>query len=181
MQFEGEEFGRFIKALEFSAEKHKKQLRKGEERTPYINHPIQVAKTLWEAGETSFTLLVGALLHDTIEDTQTTPEEIETLFGKDVLDLVLEVTDDKNLPYQERKRLQIVNAPHKSVEGKLLKLADKICNINDLVQSPPDWTSERKLQYLEWAAKVVEGLRGVNAILEAKFDALYQKGKSFFL
>lgn len=172
-------FEAFLKAVAFAAEKHKKQLRKGEEKVPYINHPIQVAQTLWEAGEIDMNLLVAALLHDTIEDTQTTPEEIESIFGKEVLSIVLEVTDDKQLDYRVRKQLQIEHAPHKSTSAKLLKLADKTCNVRDLTLTPPqNWSEERRLQYFEWAEKVVSGLRGNNNTLENLFDDWLAKGKA---
>ncbi len=114
-----------LKALAFAAEKHRFQKRKDTAGTPYINHPIDVALTLAETGEeTDEDLIVAAILHDTIEDTQTSPEEIVEQFGYAVLNLVLEVTDDKNLPKEERKKLQIMNASKKSESARKLKLAD---------------------------------------------------------
>ena len=116
-------------------------------------------------------LLQAAILHDTIEDTQTTPEEIERAFGKRVRRLVEEVTDDKKLPKAERKRLQIEHAPALSKKARCIKLADKICNLRDLVASPPDgWDLERRLAYLEFSRKVVAGCRGANPALERLFD-----------
>lgn len=118
--------------------------------SPYINHPIRVAEALWSIGEVrDMTLLIAAVLHDTIEDTDTTHNEIRTGFGEDVLALVLEVTDDKTLPKQTRKQLQIEHAPNISRRAKILKLADKICNVTDVVHSPPSvWTKKRKQEYL---------------------------------
>jgi len=171
--------GSILKALRFSAKKHNDQRRKDEKASPYINHPIQVAETLWSVGGVrDVNLLVAAILHDTIEDTDTTPEEIRVEFGDEVLSLVLEVTDDKSLPKQVRKQLQIEHAPHKSDKAKLLKLSDKINNVDDMVQSPPStWSLERKQEYLLWTEKVVAGLRGVNPKLEDCFDELLAKGK----
>jgi guanosine-3',5'-bis(diphosphate) 3'-pyrophosphohydrolase len=171
--------GLILKALRFSASKHNDQRRKDSKSSPYVNHPIQVAETLWRVGEVrDVTLLLAAILHDTIEDTATTPEEIQAEFGGYVLALVLEVTDDKSLPKQARKQLQIETAPHKSHDAKLLKLADKICNVDDIVHSPPsDWTLERKKEYLLWTEKVVAGLRGASPRLENLYDALLAEGK----
>ena|ERR1043166_1349451 len=167
-----------LKAISFAADKHSFQKRK-DDVTPYINHPINVALTLAEIGkEKDDDLIIAAILHDTIEDTMTTPEEIENLFGKKVLGIVLEVTDDKNLPKEERKRLQVLHAQHKSVEAKKLKLADKICNITDIIHLPPsDWNNKRKLDYLSWAEDVMQGLKGVNVALENHLTQLIEKGR----
>jgi guanosine-3',5'-bis(diphosphate) 3'-pyrophosphohydrolase len=174
-----ESTGLILKALRFSAEKHSDQRRKDSKASPYINHPIQVAETLWTAGNVrDVTLLVAAILHDTIEDTATSPDEIRQNFGEDVLALVLEVTDDKSLPKQVRKQLQVEHAPHKSRNAKLLKLADKLSNVSDILGSPPrDWSLERKREYLLWTEKVVAGLRGVNPGLERRYDELLSEGK----
>lgn len=162
----------FLKAMKFSAEKHRNQRRKDEQESPYINHPIEVANVLWTVGDVyDVTTIVGALLHDTIEDTNTTPEEILNNFGKDVLALVLEVSDDNSLPKKERKIKQIKKASFLSFRAKQLKLADKICNITDIANSPPqNWSWQRRVDYLEWADSVIAGLRGVNAKLETYFD-----------
>ena len=173
---------RLMKALSFAADKHRFQRRKDTAETPYINHPINVALTLLEkGGEDNNDLLIAAVLHDTIEDTQTTPEEIENQFGKAVLDVVLEVTDDKNLPKEERKRLQVVHAPHRSTLAKKLKLADKICNVYDIVNHPPgNWSVERKLNYLAWAEDILAGLKGTNALLEEHLSTLIKEGRQVF-
>jgi guanosine-3',5'-bis(diphosphate) 3'-pyrophosphohydrolase len=179
MEF-SENTGWLIKALHFSADKHRYQRRKDRARSPYINHPIEVAHVLWEVGNVrEISVILAALLHDTIEDTQTLPEEISGLFGDEVLALVLEVTDDKSLPRDERKRLQIELAPHKSPGAKLIKLADKTCNLHDLVASPPQvWSAGRRREYLKWTEQVVAGLRGTNPALEAHYDRELAKGKS---
>ena len=171
--------GLILKAIRFSAEKHNDQRRKDARSSPYINHPIQVAETLWTVGDVrDSALLVAAILHDTIEDTATTSEEIRENFGEEVLALVLEVTDDKSLPKQVRKQLQVENAPHKTREAKLLKLADKINNLNDIIKSTPsNWSLERKQEYLLWTEKVVAGLRGASPKLESYYDAVLAKGK----
>jgi (p)ppGpp synthase/HD superfamily hydrolase len=167
--------GILLEALVFAAHKHRDHRRKDPDHSPYINHLIDVAELLWRVGGMrDTTLLVAAVLHDTIEDTHTSPDEIRSAFGQQVLDLVLEVTDDKQLPKAERKRLQVEHAPHKSALAKQLKIADKISNVRDILKSPPpDWPTERCQEYMDWARQVVDGLRGSNPALEAEFDRLY--------
>jgi len=174
-----ENFGSILKALRFSAEKHNDQRRKDSRSSPYINHPIQVAETLWSVGGVrDEAVLVAAILHDTIEDTATSADEIRSLFGEDVLGLVLEVTDDKSLSKETRKQLQVEHAPHKSPGAKLIKLADKLCNIHDILHFPPeDWSLERKQEYLLWSEKVVQGVRGSNPGLEARYDEELKAGR----
>lgn len=168
-----------LRALEFAALRHRNQFRKGLNKVPYINHPIQVASLLANnADETDAGLLVAAILHDVIEDTVNSVEEranlsnlIGEMFGETILSLTLEVTDDKTLDKKERKRLQVENAPHKSVNAKKLKIADKIMNIRDIAENPPvDWDLGRISEYFDWAENVVAGLRGVNQKLEEMFD-----------
>lgn len=167
---------KLIAAIAFAADKHRHQRRKDHEGSPYINHPISLANVLAnEAGVEDERVLVAAVLHDTVEDTETTEQELLRVFGKDVADIVMEVTDDKDLPKDERKRLQIEHAAHISRRAKLVKLADKICNVRDIVTSPPaDWPLERKQAYFDWAKAVVDCMRGVHPGLEAIFDAAYQ-------
>jgi (p)ppGpp synthase/HD superfamily hydrolase len=165
------DFTLFLKALRFATIKHQNQLRK-DGTTPYIIHPIEVTQILWETGAVrDLATLLAALLHDTIEDTGTQPEEIQQEFGQEVLSLVQEVTDDKSLPKAERKRLQVEHAPHKSPRARQIKIADKINNIQAITHTPPkDWPYQRKHEYLEWSEKVVHGLRGHNPALEALYD-----------
>jgi (p)ppGpp synthase/HD superfamily hydrolase len=171
--------GLILKAMRFAAEKHIDQRRKDSKSSPYINHPIQVAETLWTIGGIRDTaVLVASILHDTIEDTDTKPEEIREAFGEEVLALVLEVTDDKSLPKHVRKQTQVDTAPHKTRKARLLKLADKICNVQDILLTPPeDWSLERRQEYLLWTEKVVAGLRGANTELEHRYDELLVSGK----
>jgi len=161
-----------LHALAFAAERHRRQRRKDAEASPYINHPIAVAAVLADAGQvTDESLLVAAVLHDTVEDTETTFDELTARFGAPVADLVREVTDDKSLPKQRRKQLQIEHAASASARAKQLKIADKICNLRDIASSPPaDWPVARCREYLDWAQAVVAGCRGVNAALDRTFD-----------
>lgn len=163
-----------IQAINFAAKKHSTQKRKGADEQPYINHPLEVLNLLINVGiMEDYNILIAAVLHDTIEDTETTEEEITELFGANVCEMVLEVTDDKSLPKAERKQLQIKHAPHLSDGAKYIKLADKISNIRDVTENPPDgWSKERRLEYVEWGEKVIDGLRGVNSNLEKYFDEL---------
>ena len=165
-------FALVVEALAFAAAKHRDQRRKDREASPYINHPIALMRVLSiDAGVLDPLVLAGALLHDTVEDTETTPEELESRFGAETRDLVMEVTDDKSLPKAERKRLQVLRAGGASKRARLVKLADKICNLRDMATSPPyDWTLERQRAYFDWAAEVVAQLRGTHAGLEALFD-----------
>ena len=163
-----------LNATRFAANRHRFQRRKGTDASPYINHPIEVANLLADVGDvTDLTALVAAVLHDTVEDTETTSAEIEALFGAEVRALVAEVTDDKSLPKAERKRLQIEHAPSLSSHAKAIKIADKISNILDITHNPPaGWSPKRKREYLEWAGRVVAGCRGVNQGLDRRFDGV---------
>jgi guanosine-3',5'-bis(diphosphate) 3'-pyrophosphohydrolase len=166
--------GRILEAVRFSAERHRDQRRKGAGGSPYINHPVEVAERIWNTGGVRDPhVIVAALLHDTLEDTETDPEEIRHRFGEEVFSLVREVTDDKQLPKLERKRLQIEHARQLSPGAKQIKIADKTCNVRDIAEDPPaDWSLERKREYLLWAGRVVDGLRGVNPALEREFDSI---------
>lgn len=173
------DYSGLLHALNFAAHKHRDQRRKGEEASPYINHPIEVAELLARVGQiTDLVTLQSAVLHDTIEDTETTGAELEQHFGAAVRRVVEEVTDDKSLPKAERKRLQIEHAPHLSKPAQLVKLADKISNVRALVQAPPvDWSYERRLAYLDWTELVVAGLKGCNAELEALYAECLRPGR----
>jgi (p)ppGpp synthase/HD superfamily hydrolase len=170
------ELALLLRAISFSAQKHRHQTRKGDDPSPYINHPIQVAELMANVGGVEdVSALAAAVLHDTVEDTGTTPEELESLFGNAVRKLVEEVTDDKRLPKLERKRLQVEHARQLSPAAKLIKIADKICNVRDVTENPPaGWPIGRRRQYLEWAEQVVAGCRGTNAPLEVHFDEVLQ-------
>jgi guanosine-3',5'-bis(diphosphate) 3'-pyrophosphohydrolase len=166
-------------ALRFAARRHRLQRRKDGESSPYINHPIEVAALLaHEGGVVETATLAAALLHDTVEDTGTQPGELEVLFGAEIRDLVLELTDDKTLEKSERKRLQIHRAPRLSPRAKAVKIADKISNVRDVIANPPaGWPLERRWAYLDWAERVVEGCRGANPGLEEVFDDLLRAGR----
>ena len=175
------ELALLLKAFAFAAHKHRDQRRKDAEASPYINHPIALADVLVnEGGITDVEVLCAALLHDTVEDTATTHEELVNAFGSRVARIVAEVTDDKALAKAERKRLQIEHAPGLSPEAKLVKLADKICNLRDVAERPPaKWDLERRREYFDWAKRVGAGVRGVPGEgmrrLEAAFDAAFAR------
>ena len=168
---------RLAQAADYAARQHIAQRRKGERAEPYINHLTEVAALLAEAtGGDDIVLLMGGLLHDTLEDTDATYEDLVERFGPDVAALVAEVTDDKSLPKEERKRLQITKTPAKSRRAKLLKLADRTSNLRGLVTSPPKgWPRERLRDYVVWAYDVVRSCRGLNPRLEAVFDAAHEE------
>jgi (p)ppGpp synthase/HD superfamily hydrolase len=161
---------RIMKATEFAAGKHSKQQRKGEEAEPYVNHLIEVARLVAEATDGRADMVIAALLHDTVEDQAVKFDEIVALFGSRVSSLVAEVTDDKNLPKEERKTLQIVRAPLKSPDAAIIALADKISNLLAIAKSPPPWPIERKRAYVDWARAVVSGLSFKPPALLARFE-----------
>lgn len=166
-----------LETVHFAAEKHRNQRRKDPEETPYINHPIGVARILsHEGGVTDIEVLQAALLHDTVEDTDTSVAELEAAFGPTVARIVQEVTDDKSLPKQERKRQQVEHAPHCSHQAKLVKLADKLYNLRDLNRcTPTGWTAERVQEYFLWASQVIKGLKDTNPALEEKLLELFKQ------
>uniref|UniRef100_A0A182VPN7 Guanosine-3',5'-bis(diphosphate) 3'-pyrophosphohydrolase MESH1 n=1 Tax=Anopheles minimus TaxID=112268 RepID=A0A182VPN7_9DIPT len=166
----------YTKCVNFAAVKHRNQRRLDTDETPYINHPIGVAYILTDAGITDLEVLQAVILHDTVEDTDATFEEIESLFGTNVCSIVREVTDDKSLPKQERKRLQIERASGKSHQAKLVKLADKIYNLRDLQRcKPKNWTDDRCREYFCWAKKVCDNLKGTNNTLESILDDIFRQ------
>lgn len=164
-----------LKAIAFAAEKHRNQRRKDAEASPYINHPIALAHLLaTTGGVTDPIVLQAAILHDTIEDTETTHVELAAAFGTKVADIVMEVSDDKALPKQRRKELQVEHAHKKSREAALVKLADKICNLRDIASRPPaDWPLERRREYFDFAKRVVDGLPPTPGPLRAAFDEAF--------
>lgn len=166
-----------LDAVMFAADRHKNQRRKDAEASPYINHPIALAHLLATTGGVhDINVLRAAILHDTVEDTETTYAELLDRFGVTVANIVQEVTDDKALPKQRRKELQAEHAPHKSKEAALVKLADKICNLRDIASTPPaDWSLARRQEYFDWAKRVVDGLPTVSASLRQAFSEAYAR------
>jgi guanosine-3',5'-bis(diphosphate) 3'-pyrophosphohydrolase len=164
-----------LKALDFAALKHRDQRRKDAQASPYINHPIALANVLvGEGGVAEPVVIAAALLHDTLEDTQTTAGELRAAFGDAITHVVEEVTDDNSLLKAERKRLQVEHAATISREAKLVKLADKICNVRDMANQPPaKWDLTRRREYFDWAKAVVDRMRGIHPGLERKFDEAY--------
>ncbi len=154
--------------IDFASEKHRFQTRKNKEKTPYISHPIGVAYHLMNTGDVRDAgIIIGAILHDTVEDTQTTFEEIEKKFGVQIVGYVRELTDDKSLSQEARKRGQVINASHKSKGAAQIKLADKLFNLHDLFNNPPpDWSQTRIDRYYEWAQSVIDRLPSVNEKLQ---------------
>jgi guanosine-3',5'-bis(diphosphate) 3'-pyrophosphohydrolase len=167
-----------LEALSFAADKHRDQRRKDSHASPYINHPIQVAHILSSVGLVNDEVVVAAaLLHDTVEDTDTSPEELAERFGTKISGLVSEMTDDKTLPKEERKKFQIEHAPSLSVEATLVKLCDKICNVSDVTVNPPaDWDMDRRRKYFEWSKAVVDRCPRVDTPLYSRFYELCESG-----
>ncbi len=165
------------RAAAFAAERHQGQQRKDAARSPYISHPLAVVDVLvHEAGVTDVIVLCAALLHDVIEDTPTSPDELHAHFGAEIALVVMEVSDDKTLSTAQRKQLQIEHAPRLSTPARLVKLADKICNLRDMLHAPPmGWSTARRRAYFDWAGQVIDGLRGAHGGLEAIFDAIHAR------
>jgi GTP diphosphokinase / guanosine-3',5'-bis(diphosphate) 3'-diphosphatase len=174
-----EDVSLILKAFTFAAFKHRNQRRKDEGASPYINHPITVAQMLWEIGGIrEVTTLVAGILHDVLEDTDTSPEELERQFGAEVSGIVQELTDDKDLPKALRKRLQQEQTPYLSLSARQVRIADKISNLGDIIDFPPaKWSLERREEYVDWAGKVIAGLRGTNNALERYFDGFFGEAK----
>jgi len=172
-----DELGLVLRAVQFAAHKHRDQRRKDAKSTPYINHPISLAEVLHTDGRVRDPVVIAAaLLHDTIEDTETTYEELRGAFGVEVADVVVEVTDVKFMAKESRKRLQVAKAGRASDRARLVKLADKICNLREILASPPaGWSLARRQKYFDWAKAVVDQARGVNPRLERMFDRLYRQ------
>lgn len=164
-----------VRATAFAAHKHKDQRRKDEASSPYINHPVSLADVLVHEGRVhDVNTIAAALLHDTIEDTETTAEEVEAQFGVTIRSIVEEVTDDKSLGRIACKQMQIDRAPFLSTQARAVKLADKICNLRDVVVNPPaGWDLQRRQGYFDWAKQVIDGLRGEHPVLESLFDQVY--------
>ena len=164
-----------LRSLSFAAHKHKDQRRKDVDSSPYINHPISLANILCNEGHvTDIDVICAALLHDTVEDTDTTPEELERTFGATISGIVMDVTDDKTLDKAMRKQCQIEHAAHICEQAKLVKLADKISNLRDIASCPPEnWSLERRQEYFDWARAVIDQLRGAHGQLETIFDDAY--------
>ncbi len=161
-----------LKAIRFAAEKHRHQRRVDVRSSPYINHPIAVADLLAnEVGIENTTILTAAILHDTIEDTDTTEREIKSKFGLEVARVVMELTDDMRLAPEVRKQAQIEHASQLSYAARLVKIADKTCKLRDLAENPPlTWSAERCAQYRDQAAAVVEQMRGTHPELQRLFE-----------
>jgi guanosine-3',5'-bis(diphosphate) 3'-pyrophosphohydrolase len=167
-------------AAELAAHRHNGLTRKGRGSEPYINHLAEVANLLAAATDGADAELVAAAwLHDSIEDTGTTREELAQKFSEHVADLVVEVTDDMRLPKAERRRRQVVDAAHKSASAKLIKIADKISNIRARILPEPSEDERADLaDYTSWAEQVVAGCRGGNAWLDKTFDEAVAKARS---
>jgi guanosine-3',5'-bis(diphosphate) 3'-pyrophosphohydrolase len=168
-----------LRAIDFAARKHRDQKRKDKEASPYINHPISVALLLAQVGGIDDSeILAAAILHDTLEDTATSPEELETTFGNRIRKIVEEVSDDKDTKKNVRKQLQIDHARHLSPGAVLIKLGDKIANVLDVTHSPPaNWDTQRRREYLAWADAVVKNCPKVNSPLEKYFDQVLEEGR----
>lgn len=166
---------KLLDAIDFAAQRHRNQRRKDLDGSPYINHPIALARRLAvEGGVTDIDILMASVLHDTFEDTETTEQELRARFGDKVTNIVLEVTDDKALPKTRRKELQVENASHKSDGAALVKLADKTCNLRDVAIAPPsNWFLERRREYFDWARRVVDMLHAVSSAMRSAFDSAY--------
>ena len=168
-----------LRAATFAARVHTTHKRKGASAEPYVNHVLEVAGILAANGAPIEAILAG-LLHDTVEDSDKDPDPIthERLvveFGETVASLVAEATDDKSLPKEIRKGLQIKHAPTRTDAAKQLKLADKISILRAIAATPPaNWDHARRVEYVGWAGRVAAGLKGVNPGLDALFEDAYR-------
>lgn len=168
-----EKYYKIFDALEFAAQKHQGQKRKGTMGIPYINHPVEVTTMLTrEMGDIDEKLIISSLLHDVLEDTDTSPEELSARFGNHVLEIVEEVSDDMSLPSAIRKEFQVENAGNLSYPARCIRIADKACNIRDILYTRIKWSRRRKVDYIIWAMRVVDRVRGTHEQLEEAFDRI---------
>jgi guanosine-3',5'-bis(diphosphate) 3'-pyrophosphohydrolase len=164
-------------ALDFAAQKHEGQTRRNKAKTPYISHPIGVTNLLIATGGVKHSsLIIAGLLHDTVEATKTTLAEIAERFGKEAAGYVREVSHDKGLSSEERKRLQVIEAAHLSSGAAQIHFADKLYNLTDLLNHrPEEWSQERVDRYFEWAESVVNRLPASNPELKHAIDQTIDK------
>jgi hypothetical protein len=168
----GHEIKSLTTALAFAADAHRNQRRKGAAQEPYINHLIEVMDLVARSGHGhDIDVLVAAVLHDCVEDTATSYDDLAARFGERVATIVRENSDDMTLPKSERRRARIAAMPHKSPAARAVKIADVISNLRAIAISPPaGWTAERKLGYLEACRQLIDAGRGADPALEAAFD-----------
>lgn len=165
----------YFEALAFAAEQHKYQRRGGYDPLPYINHLIKVSSAIIQIGqEENPDIIIAAILHDVVEDSDTSYEDLAGQFGAPVADIVAELTDDMELPYNQRKALQVEGASKLSLAARKIRIADKASNIQDIFTYPLDWKEEKKIAYLENSLTIVDQIRGTHAALEAWFDQSVQ-------
>ncbi len=169
--------GVLVRAYAFAAECHRDQRRKGSDSQPYINHLTDVARILWAIGGIhDIATIAAGILHDTIEDTKLTEEDLAKEFGAEIAAIVMELTDDMTLPGDERKRCQVEHADSLSAPAGRIKIADKISNIEDVIANPPtDWSIARRKAYVEWGKAVVDRIPKTGGTLEGYFDSLYER------
>lgn len=167
-----------ISAIHYASKAHAGQLRK-DRITPYINHPLEVMQLLSVHGKVqAVEYLCAAVLHDTIEDTSVTAADISRLFNASIAAMVEEVTDDKLLSKAERKLLQVERVHLLSEGAQLIRLADKISNVKDMIYAPPaNWSLGERQGYIEWTRRVVGPIRGINPALETMYDELLEKAQ----
>lgn len=169
---------RLFDAARYATVKHHGQHRKGRADMPYMTHVLDVARRLAAVHPEDEVLLLGALLHDVVEDTAATEAEIAEAYGPDVAALVMEVTDDMSLPEAERKRAQEAHVRHASDRAKRIKLADKASNLTAIAGAAPDWSAARKAAYVDWALRVIDPVRGLDPALEAAFDVAVTEARA---
>jgi len=152
----------------FATEKHKSQVRSNEKKTPYIIHPIEVADLVMKIGHVyDKDVLITALLHDVMDDTQTTYEQITSLYGTKVSSYLEEMTSKQGLSLKEQKKQQIMQAFRQNPSVAIIKLSDKLSNLKTLATSPPpSWSRDRIDQYFQWAQTVIENLPESNQLLK---------------
>jgi guanosine-3',5'-bis(diphosphate) 3'-pyrophosphohydrolase len=168
-------------ALSYAAIQHRYQRRKGFNSIPYINHPIGVAGLIVNVASVNDILTIqGALLHDVVEDTGATLEDIKQHFGSDMMELVKELTDDTSLSSKKRKEIQAETAPQLSDKAKMIRIADKVCNLEDLMNYPMGWPRKRKINYVKWSVQVYQGCKGVNENLDTLFQETVERAMDMF-
>jgi (p)ppGpp synthase/HD superfamily hydrolase len=143
---------KLFEALEYASKLHKDQRRKGNGGSPYVNHLIEVASLLSRVAEvTDHEVIIAAILHDVLEDTEAREGDIFDRFGGTVLAYVKHVTDDKLLSLEKRRIAQLKSIENSSSQIQLIKLADHCSNIASL---PPSWDRARLESYISWSHSI---------------------------
>lgn len=143
---------------------------------PQIEHLQEVADMVWASGG-SESEIAAAWLHDSVEDTSVTLEDIKSEFGEEVAELVHELTDPeeiRHLSTAERKKKQAERIATESESARRIKLADQTSNVRCVTVDPKaTWTMEGRRNYALGAKQIADQCKGISSVLDEVFDREY--------